>query len=143
MRANFLRGARSEGPAIEIEPAVRGGEHAEQHRDRWRTTGAPLRASEVEAFARATRDCDRSVRGVAGGATTRRFPPNGSRRWRATLSKHRGACIVIAGEEQPAIVHALAHAMNAALGNVGQDRALHRADRSESRRTRWIRCASW
>ena len=36
------------------------------------------------------------------------------------LLAHRGASIVIAGESQPPIVHALAHAMNNALGNVGK-----------------------
>jgi MoCo/4Fe-4S cofactor protein with predicted Tat translocation signal len=44
--------------------------------------------------------------------------------WAAALVKdlqaHRGRSIVIAGDQQPAEVHALAHAMNAALGNVGQ-----------------------
>ena len=32
---------------------------------------------------------------------------------------HRGQSLIIAGDGQPPIVHALAHAMNAALGNVG------------------------
>ncbi|HKV03926.1 MAG TPA: TAT-variant-translocated molybdopterin oxidoreductase [Candidatus Acidoferrales bacterium] len=36
------------------------------------------------------------------------------------LSAHRGSSLVIAGEQQPAFVHALVHAMNAALGNVGK-----------------------
>ncbi|HEY6232337.1 MAG TPA: TAT-variant-translocated molybdopterin oxidoreductase [Pyrinomonadaceae bacterium] len=36
------------------------------------------------------------------------------------LQGHKGASIVIAGREAPVEVHALAHAMNAALGNVGQ-----------------------
>jgi molybdopterin-containing oxidoreductase family iron-sulfur binding subunit len=36
------------------------------------------------------------------------------------LQQHRGASIVIAGDSQPPIVHALAHAMNNALGNVGK-----------------------
>jgi len=36
------------------------------------------------------------------------------------LAAHRGSSLVIAGEQQPAFVHALAHAMNAALGNVGK-----------------------
>jgi MoCo/4Fe-4S cofactor protein with predicted Tat translocation signal len=36
------------------------------------------------------------------------------------LAAHRGSSIVIAGEHQPPFVHALAHAINAALGNVGE-----------------------
>jgi molybdopterin-containing oxidoreductase family iron-sulfur binding subunit len=36
------------------------------------------------------------------------------------LKRHRGSCLVVAGEQQPPSVHALAHAMNAALGNVGK-----------------------
>ncbi len=43
--------------------------------------------------------------------------------WIAALVKdlqaHRGKSLVVAGEHQPASVHALAHLMNAALGNVG------------------------
>jgi MoCo/4Fe-4S cofactor protein with predicted Tat translocation signal len=35
------------------------------------------------------------------------------------LKSSRGACVVIAGEQQPAFVHELAHRMNAALGAVG------------------------
>ena len=36
------------------------------------------------------------------------------------LAAHRGRSIVIAGDAQPPSVHALAHAMNEALGNAGQ-----------------------
>jgi len=38
----------------------------------------------------------------------------------ADLKAHAGQSIVVAGRRQPAIVHALAHAMNAALGNLGK-----------------------
>jgi MoCo/4Fe-4S cofactor protein with predicted Tat translocation signal len=44
--------------------------------------------------------------------------------WVAAVAKdlqaRRGASLVLAGDSQPPIVHALAHAMNQALGNVGQ-----------------------
>jgi MoCo/4Fe-4S cofactor protein with predicted Tat translocation signal len=36
------------------------------------------------------------------------------------LQQHRGASIVVAGENQPPMIHALAHALNNALGNVGK-----------------------
>ncbi|MGC2323939.1 MAG: 4Fe-4S dicluster domain-containing protein, partial [Terriglobales bacterium] len=36
------------------------------------------------------------------------------------LAEHRGSSLVVAGDQQPPEVHALAHAMNHALGNVGQ-----------------------
>jgi molybdopterin-containing oxidoreductase family iron-sulfur binding subunit len=36
------------------------------------------------------------------------------------LEQHKGSSIVIAGHEAPPLVHALAHAMNEALGNVGK-----------------------
>jgi molybdopterin-containing oxidoreductase family iron-sulfur binding subunit len=35
------------------------------------------------------------------------------------LNANRGAGIVVAGEEQPAVVHAIAHAINTAYGNIG------------------------
>jgi Fe-S-cluster-containing dehydrogenase component len=36
------------------------------------------------------------------------------------LGAHRGRCVVIAGDGQPAAVHAIAHALNALLGNFGR-----------------------
>jgi molybdopterin-containing oxidoreductase family iron-sulfur binding subunit len=36
------------------------------------------------------------------------------------LQEHRGSSVVLAGDHQPAVVHALAHAMNGVLGNVGK-----------------------
>ena len=89
------------------------------------TTGAkadhrlPLKPSEIELLARALA-ADIGVAGVNRGASL----PGNAQAWlaavRADLNAHRGSSIVVAGEGQPAVVHALAHAMNAALGNAGQ-----------------------
>lgn len=38
----------------------------------------------------------------------------------ADLKSHQGSSLVVAGQDQPAEVHALAHLINEALGNVGQ-----------------------
>ena len=57
--------------------------------------------------------------GVAGANST--YTENAQ--WIAAMAKdlqaNRGKSIVIAGDNQPPAVHAMAHAMNAALGNVG------------------------
>ncbi len=50
----------------------------------------------------------------------------------ADLVKHKGSSVVIPGDHQSPAVHALAHAMNAALGNVGNDSHLHRSGQRES-----------
>ncbi len=54
------------------------------------------------------------VSGISGGGSM-----SGLDAVARDLQQHKGACIVIAGREAPPAVHALAHAMNAALGNVG------------------------
>jgi molybdopterin-containing oxidoreductase family iron-sulfur binding subunit len=41
------------------------------------------------------------------------------------LLAHAGKCVVVAGQRQPLAVHALAHAMNAALGNIGETVLFH------------------
>jgi molybdopterin-containing oxidoreductase family iron-sulfur binding subunit len=38
----------------------------------------------------------------------------------ADLLAHRGKCLIIAGRRQPAQVHALVHALNSSLGNIGK-----------------------
>src|SRR5262245_30153164 len=77
----------------------------------------PLKASEVEAFARALAG-QLGVSGVAAGTV-----PAAAQAWMAPLVKDlqaaRGRSLVIAGDGQPAVVHAIAHAINDALGNVG------------------------
>ena len=77
----------------------------------------PLKPSEVEHFARALA----AALGV-GGATTGALS-KAAQAWITPLVKdlqaHRGQSLIIAGDGQPPIVHALAHAMNAALGSVG------------------------
>jgi MoCo/4Fe-4S cofactor protein with predicted Tat translocation signal len=77
----------------------------------------PIRASEVEAFALAVA----SAVGASGlpsaqltGAAAK-FAEVAAK----DLKAHNGKSIVIAGEHQPASVHAIAHAINAALGAPG------------------------
>lgn len=89
------------------------------------TTGAvadhrlPLRAREIERFAR-TLGAELGIAGVAGSPGL----PESQRHWITALAKdlqgHRSASIILAGDGQPPFVHALAHAMNHFLGNVGK-----------------------
>jgi molybdopterin-containing oxidoreductase family iron-sulfur binding subunit len=57
--------------------------------------------------------------GAPGGGP----PPQQHARWIAAVVKdlqaHRGASLILAGDQQPPALHALAHAINAALGNAG------------------------
>jgi len=75
----------------------------------------PLRSSDIELFARALA----GKLGVGSAVTI----SGEAAQWVETvakeLQKERGTSLVVAGEYQPAAVHALAHAMNATLGNVG------------------------
>lgn len=90
------------------------------------TTGAKadnrlaVRPSEVEAFARAVA---MTVGAQTGGSNAQLLGDRLSKWAEAVardLKQHSGKSIVIAGEYQPAVVHALAHAINSALGNVGK-----------------------
>jgi molybdopterin-containing oxidoreductase family iron-sulfur binding subunit len=99
----------------------------------------PARPSEVGAIARAIAAAAPVGSGGArqsgpGSATqsgpgSARLQPSGAvspavQKWIDAVAKdlqaHRGRSLVIAGDQQPAAVHALAHAMNQALGNVGK-----------------------
>jgi molybdopterin-containing oxidoreductase family iron-sulfur binding subunit len=76
-----------------------------------------MRPSEVEAFARTVAArLGVGVQAEAGGAAPAQWIEAVVR----DLKANAGACLVVAGEQQPASVHALAHAMNHALGNVGK-----------------------
>ncbi len=80
----------------------------------------PVRASEVAGFAAQLA----SELGTAAANPSHPNPQIIPAEWTRAVSKdlqqHRGSSLVIAGEEQPPSVHALAHAMNASLGNVGK-----------------------
>ncbi|MEO8168462.1 MAG: TAT-variant-translocated molybdopterin oxidoreductase, partial [bacterium] len=75
-----------------------------------------MKASEVEAFARNIA----AELGVAG-VTKANSPvdPTTVSAIVKDLQRHRGASIIFPGNYQSESVHALAHAMNAALGNIG------------------------
>ena len=76
----------------------------------------PLSGERIESFARAlAATLGVPVRGAGPGA-----PEGWVRAVAADLQAHRGASLVIAGEQQPPAVHALAHAMNHVLGNQGK-----------------------
>jgi molybdopterin-containing oxidoreductase family iron-sulfur binding subunit len=95
--------------AVEPTPSVTG--TSADHR-------LPLASREIPALARAIA----GKLGVEVGQAAE--PAAGLKRWADAvaddLQKHKGSCLVVAGETQPPFVHALAHAMNEALGNVGK-----------------------
>jgi molybdopterin-containing oxidoreductase family iron-sulfur binding subunit len=79
----------------------------------------PMKASDIEGFAR-------QLSAAIGGASEPQAPsagPAATAKWVAAIAKdlqaHRGACVVVPGEYQPAAVHDLARSMNDALGNAG------------------------
>ena len=92
------------------------------------TTGAmadhrlALRASDIPDFAR---DLAIALHVPLQGSASVRSAVNSTIRTQwidvlaRDLQKHRGTCAIIAGDQQPPIVHALAHAMNVALDAAG------------------------
>jgi len=75
----------------------------------------PTRASEMEEFVRAIA----GAVGVAGAGTPSTSDPFVTALSR-DLSAHRGKSLILAGETESPAVHALAHEMNASLGNWGE-----------------------
>ena len=78
-----------------------------------------IRASDVARFTQELASAA-NVMGFAGNPGPSGIPAEWTKAVGKDLAAHHGSSLVIAGEEQPPIVHALAHAMNAALGNVGK-----------------------
>jgi MoCo/4Fe-4S cofactor protein with predicted Tat translocation signal len=79
----------------------------------------PVRSVEIEAFARAL-----AAAITSGGASINSALKNDQQRYLSAIYKdllsHRGSSLIIAGDHQTPVVHALAHLINAALGNVGK-----------------------
>jgi MoCo/4Fe-4S cofactor protein with predicted Tat translocation signal len=72
----------------------------------------PVKASELEPAARALSGGNPGVSHSDAGAFFTALTKD--------LQAHRGSSVVIVGDHAPASVHALAHEINAALGNVGK-----------------------
>ena len=79
----------------------------------------PLPSSQIESFARAL-----AAKLGVGGAPAAGKLSELAESWLDPLAKdlqaHKGRCVVIPGDAQPPAVHALAHAINGQLGNLGQ-----------------------
>ncbi len=75
----------------------------------------PCRASEVEQVARAIA----AGLGVGGGGSAKPEQQKFVAAVVKDLQAHKGAAVVVVGDNQSPAVHALAHAMNGALGAVG------------------------
>jgi len=107
---NLIEGKRRMNRLYVIEPGPTITGASADHR-------LPMRASDIEHF---TRELANEV-GVKGGKGVQNS--SDATHWARTLAKdlrsHRGASVVIAGDSQPPVVHALVHAINAALDNVG------------------------
>jgi Fe-S-cluster-containing dehydrogenase component len=73
------------------------------------------RHAEVEGVARAIA----RALGMALGTESSALPTLAIEACVGDLKEHAGRSLVVAGDRQPPIVHALAHAINQALGNVG------------------------
>ncbi|MGA9767633.1 MAG: TAT-variant-translocated molybdopterin oxidoreductase [Blastocatellia bacterium] len=75
----------------------------------------PVKPSEVQAIVQSLA----AMLGAQGGSAQSTAHDKWISAVANDLKAHRGSSIIIAGDYQPPVVHALAHAMNQALGNVG------------------------
>ncbi|MGH9327945.1 MAG: TAT-variant-translocated molybdopterin oxidoreductase [Terriglobia bacterium] len=116
---DFANARRATGPdsrmnrlyVVEPTPTVTGVQA--EHRLR-------LRSSQVEALARVLAgQLGVKAQGM-GQPSLSDVPSEWIQALVRDLQAHKGSSIIIAGDGQPPVVHALAHAMNAALGNVGK-----------------------
>jgi len=77
-----------------------------------------LKPSLIEQFARTL-----AVKLEVAGSPVAGTLPENAMKWinplAADLLKHKGKCVVVTGENQPAAVHALVLAINSVLGNIG------------------------
>lgn len=122
----FSRGRRAASPqdrmnrlyVIEPRYTVTGG--MAEHRLRARASEI---ANHAEALVRLTVEMT-AASDLAGLVASASRGPDAADRWLTEcardLTTARGRSLVIAGSRQPARVHLLAHAMNAALGNLGK-----------------------
>jgi MoCo/4Fe-4S cofactor protein with predicted Tat translocation signal len=80
----------------------------------------PISSADVEGF---TRALARQL-GVSKGTNENSAVPDSHDEWIAAVARdlqnNRGASIVIAGEQQPSVVHVLAHLINQTFGNFGK-----------------------
>jgi Fe-S-cluster-containing dehydrogenase component len=97
--------------AVEAVPTITGSQA--DHRLR-------LRASQVEPFARALAGALGVDVGGSGNQSAEGVPADWIPALAKDLKQHQGSSVIVAGDSQPPAIHALAHAMNAALGNVGK-----------------------
>ncbi|HKX31531.1 MAG TPA: TAT-variant-translocated molybdopterin oxidoreductase [Blastocatellia bacterium] len=113
-RRRLLDGRREMNRLYAVESAMTNTGAVADHR-------LPLRPSEIEGFTRAIA----AALGIRAAAPAGGSPGSAPERWRhwidplvRDLQQHRGRSLILAGETQPPIVHALAAAMNQALGNL-------------------------
>jgi len=115
---DFARRRRVDGPdskmnrlyAVESTPTNTGA--MADHRVR-------MRASDIEGFARALAR-ELGLGTVAAPASAPSVPAGWIPALVRDLRQHVGTTLVTAGDQQPPILHALAHAVNQALGNFGK-----------------------